>query len=350
MRLLVTGGAGFIGSNFVRYWVVEHPEDVVVVLDALTYAGNRSSLVPLEETAGVGFVVGDIADQKLVEGVLRAERITTIVNFAAESHNSVAVIDPARFFRTNVLGTQALCDAARRVGVDRFHHISTCEVYGDLALDSDESFTELSPYRPRTPYNASKAGSDHVVRCYGETFGLPVTISNCCNNYGPYQFPEKVIPLFATRALAGESLPLYASTANRREWLHVDDHCRAVDAVLRRGRSGETYNVGSGFEASIEQVADGVLAVLGAPASLKTIVPDRPGHDRRYLLDSSKIRDELGWSATVDFASGLAATVDWYRVNEAWWRPLIGRSPVVEGSWGAAPPAPGESAAPTKKR
>ncbi len=350
MRLLVTGGAGFIGSNFVRYWAGEHPEDSVVVLDALTYAGNRSSLEPLEETAGVGFVHGDIADQNLVEGVLRTERITTIVNFAAESHNSLAVLDPARFFRTNVLGTQALCDAARRVGVERFHHISTCEVYGDLALDSDESFTEESPYRPRTPYNASKAGSDHVVRCYGETFGLPVTISNCCNNYGPYQFPEKVIPLFATRALGGEPLPLYASVRNRREWLHVDDHCRAVDAVLRRGKPGETYNVGSGFEASIEEVADGVLAAAGAPASLKTIVPDRPGHDRRYLLDSSKVRAKLGWSATVDFASGLAATVAWYRANEAWWRPLIGRSPVVEGSWEAAPLASDAPATPPERR
>jgi dTDP-glucose 4,6-dehydratase len=348
MRLLVTGGAGFIGSNFVRYWVTEHPEDSVVVLDALTYAGNRSSLEPLEETAGVGFVVGDIADQPLVESVLRAEQITAIVNFAAESHNSLAVIDPARFFRTNVLGTQALLDAARRVGVERFHHISTCEVYGDLALDSREAFTERSPYRPRTPYNASKAGSDHVVRCYGETFGLPVTISNCCNNYGAYQFPEKVIPLFVTRALEGQSLPLYASTQNRREWLHVVDHCRAIDAVIRRGVVGETYNVGSGFEASIEDVADAVLAAVGAPASLKTIVPDRPGHDRRYLLDSSKIREELGWSTTVEFAAGLAATVEWYRANEAWWRPLIGRSPVVEGSWGAVPLA--GAAAPSAKR
>ncbi len=350
MRLLVTGGAGFIGSNFVRYWVGEHPEDSVVVLDALTYAGNRSSLEPLEERAGVGFVHGDIADQALVEGVLRAERITTIVNFAAESHNSLAVLDPARFFRTNVLGTQALCDAARRVGVERFHHISTCEVYGDLALDSDESFTEESPYRPRTPYNASKAASDHVVRCYGATFGLPVTISNCCNNYGPYQFPEKVIPLFATRALGGEPLPLYASVMNRREWLHVDEHCRADDAVLRLGEPGDTYNVGSGFEASIEEVADGVLAAAGAPATLKTIVPARPRHDRRYLLDSSKIRAKLGWSATVDFASGLAATVEWYRANEAWWRPLIGRSPVVEGSWEAAPLASGAPANPPDGR
>jgi dTDP-glucose 4,6-dehydratase len=335
VRLLVTGGAGFIGSNFVRYWVGEHPDDVVVVLDALTYAGNRASLEPLEKTHGVRFVHGDIGDQELVESLLRSAEITTIVNFAAESHNSLAVLDPARFFRTNVMGTQALCEAARRVRVERFHHISTCEVYGDLPLDSPDSFSEESPYRPRTPYNASKAGSDHVVRAYGETFALPVTITNCCNNYGPYQFPEKVIPLFLTRALDGEPLPLYQTTENRREWLFVLDHCRAIEAVLERGRVGETYNVGSGFEASIDEVADAVLAASGAPATLKTIVPDRPGHDRRYLLDSSKIRTELGWSAETEFKEGLADTVSWYRENESWWRPLLERSPVDERGWSA---------------
>jgi dTDP-glucose 4,6-dehydratase len=333
MRLLVTGGAGFIGSNFSRYWTKAHPDDGVVVLDVLTYAGNRDSLADLETAGAVTFVHGDIGDQPFVEETLKSYGIDTIVNFAAESHNSLAVLDPARFFRTNVLGTQALCDAARKVGVARFHHISTCEVYGDLALDSDESFTEESPYRPRTPYNASKAGSDHVVRAYSETFELPVTITNCCNNYGPYQFPEKVIPVFATRALLGQSLPLYQSTENRREWLHVDDHCRAVEAVLERGRVGETYHVGSGREASIAEIADAVLAAAGQPESLKTIVPDRPGHDRRYLLDSSKIRRELGWEALVPFESGLEATVDWYRENRAWWEPLIGRSPVVEDGW-----------------
>jgi dTDP-glucose 4,6-dehydratase len=221
--------------------------------------------------------------------------------------------------------------------VGRFHHISTCEVYGDLALDSDESFHEDSPYRPRTPYNASKAGADHVVRSYIETFGLQATITNCCNNYGPYQFPEKVIPLFSTRALNGETLPLYASTKNRREWLHVEDHCRAIELVLEKGVIGETYNVGSGDEASIEEIADGVLAAAGQPESLKTIVPDRPGHDRRYLLDSTKIRTELGWAPTVGFETGLTATVGWYRDNRPWWEPLIGRSPVVEASWAELP-------------
>ena len=339
MRLLITGGAGFIGSNFVRFWADRHPEDELVVLDVLTYAGDRRSLAGLESSGRVVFVHGDICDQPLVESALSEHRIETIVHFAAESHNSLAILDPARFFRTNVLGTQSLCDAARRVGTARFHHISTCEVYGDLALDSEESFNEDSPYRPRTPYNASKAGADHVVRCYIETFGLQATITNCCNNYGPYQFPEKVIPLFSTRALEGESLPLYASTKNRREWLHVDDHCRAIELVLSDGVIGETYNVGSGIEASIEEIADGVLAAAGRPGSLKTIVPDRPGHDRRYLLDSTKLRTELGWEPVVEFDAGLAATVGWYRDNRAWWEPLIGRSPVAEASWSSAPAA-----------
>jgi dTDP-glucose 4,6-dehydratase len=337
MRLLITGGAGFIGSNFVRYWAQHHPDDQLVVLDALTYAGDRRSIAELESSGRVVFVHGDICDQALVESTLGGHSTETIVHFAAESHNSLAILDPARFFRTNVLGTQSLCDAARRVGVARFHHISTCEVYGDLALDSNESFNEDSPYRPRTPYNASKAGADHVVRSYIETFGLRATITNCCNNYGPFQFPEKVIPLFSTRALEGETLPLYASTKNRREWLHVDDHCRAIELVLTDGVIGETYNVGSGDEASIEDIADGVLQAAGKPESLKTIVPDRPGHDRRYLLDSTKIRTELGWSPTVEFGSGLAATVGWYRDNRSWWEPLIGRSPVVEASWSSAP-------------
>jgi dTDP-glucose 4,6-dehydratase len=337
MRTLVTGGAGFIGSNFVRYWAERHPGDDVVVLDALTYAGNLANLSPLVEDGRVTFVRGDIANQELVEHLLGANRVDVIVNFAAESHNSLAVLDPARFYRTNVLGTQALCDAARRVGVERFHHISTCEVYGDLDLDSDESFHEDSPYRPRTPYNASKAGSDHVVRSYVETFELPATITNCCNNYGPYQFPEKVIPLFTTRALQDQRLPVYESSANRREWLHVDDHCRAIDLVLGKGIVGETYHVGSGREASVAEIAAAVLETTGKPDSLIEVVPDRPGHDRRYLLDSTKIRSQLGWAPEVPFEEGLAATVRWYGENDAWWRPLLGRSPVVEGAWEGAP-------------
>jgi dTDP-glucose 4,6-dehydratase len=331
VKLLVTGGAGFIGSNFVRYWVEHHPDDVVVAYDALTYAGNRASLDDLE--GRYEWVHGDIGDQDAAEAALRGHSVDVVVNFAAESHNSLAVVDPGRFFQTNVLGTQTLLEACRQVGVGRFHHISTCEVYGDLALDADEAFTEDSPYRPRTPYNASKAGADHAVRAYHETYGLPVTITNCANNYGPYQFPEKVVPLFTTLALDDQPLPMYASTENRREWIHVIDHCRAVERVLEAGKVGETYHVGSGVEASIEQIADRVLAALGKPSSLKTIVPDRPGHDRRYLLDAGKIRRELGWQAAVGFDEGMAETVTWYAANRAWWEPLRNRAPVVESAW-----------------
>jgi len=331
MRLLVTGGAGFIGSNFVRYWSEQHPDDHVVAYDVLTYAGNLPNLDDVADRTT--FVRGDICDLDAAMAAITEQGIDTIVNFAAESHNSLAILGPGLFFRTNVLGTQTMLEAARRNGIARFHHISTCEVYGDLDLDTDERFTEESPYRPRTPYNASKAGADHAVRAYFETFSLPVTITNCCNNYGPYQFPEKVIPLFTTHALDDEPLPLYASTQNRREWLHVVDHCRAIEAVLERGRLGETYNVGSGVEASIEEIADLVLGALGKPSSLKKIVPDRPGHDRRYLLDSTKIRTELGWDAEVPFAEGLAETVAWYAEHRGWWEPLRDRAPVVEAGW-----------------
>jgi dTDP-glucose 4,6-dehydratase len=331
MRLLVTGGAGFIGSNFVHYWLEHHPDDHVVVYDLLTYAGNRVSLAPVEER--IVFVQGDIADLELATKVLADEGVDTIVNFAAESHNSLAVHDPGLFARTNVLGTQLLLEAARRAEVQRFHHISTCEVFGDLALDSDEVFSEESPYRPRTPYNASKAAADHYVRAYHETFGVPVTITNCSNNYGPFQFPEKVVPLFITNALDDRPLPMYASTHHKREWLHVVDHCSAIDLVLRRGRIGETYNVGSGLEATIEEIADLVLGLTGKSPALKSIVPDRPGHDRRYLLDATKIQDELGWAPAHEWERGLAETVEWYATNRDWWEPLKERAPVEETAW-----------------
>jgi dTDP-glucose 4,6-dehydratase len=331
MRLLVTGGAGFIGSNFVHYWLERHPADQMVVYDLLTYAGNRANLASVEDE--IVFVHGDICDRELAETTLRENEIDVVVNFAAESHNSLAVVDPTRFFRTNVLGTQTLLDASRATRVERFHHVSTCEVYGDLALDTEEVFTEDSPYRPRTPYNASKAGADHAVRAYHETFGLPITITNCSNNYGPYQFPEKVIPLFTTNALDDEPLPMYASTQNKREWLHVLDHCEAIELVLREGRPGETYNVGSGLEATIEEIADRVLELTGKPSSLKKIVPDRPGHDRRYLLDASKIHDELGWTSSRGWEDGLAETVSWYEANRGWWEPLKARAPVEETAW-----------------
>ncbi len=331
MRLLVTGGAGFIGSNFVHYWLERHPGDELVVYDLLTYAGNRENLAAVEDR--IAFVQGDICERELAEATLREHGTECVVNFAAESHNSLAVVDPTRFFRTNVLGTQTLLEASRAAGVERFHHVSTCEVYGDLALDSDEVFTEESPYRPRTPYNASKAGADHAVRAYFETFGLPVTITNCSNNYGPFQFPEKVIPLFTTNALDDEPLPMYASTQNKREWLHVLDHCEAIDLVLHDGRAGETYNVGSAVEATIEEIADRVLELAGKPASLKTIVPDRPGHDRRYLLDSTRISAELGWKPSRGFDDGLAETVAWYAGNRDWWEPLKARALVEESAW-----------------
>lgn len=329
MNLLVTGGAGFIGSNFVRYWVDAHPDDHVVALDALTYAGVRENV---DSLPGVTFVHADIGDTDALTQVLEANQVDAIVNFAAESHNSLAIVDPARFFRTNVLGTQGLCEAAKRVGVARFHHVSTCEVYGDLDLDTDEMFTEESAYRPRTPYNASKAGGDHVVRAYHETWDLPITITNCANNYGTLQFPEKVIPFFTTLALQDQPLPLYASTDNRREWIHAIDHCRAIDLILERGRIGETYHVGTGVEKSVMEIADTILEHLGKPDTLKTIVPDRPGHDRRYVLDWSKIQAELGWEPTISWEQGIAETIDWYAANQAWWEPLRDRAPVVEST------------------
>jgi len=337
MRVLVTGGAGFIGSNFIRYWLERYPDDAVVNLDALTYAGNLASVADVAKAHGqrYRFVRGDIGNVDLVEHVLTDQRIDAVINFAAESHNSRALLDPGAFLRTNVLGTQGLMEACRRAKTPRVHHVSTCEVFGDLPLDSPDSFCEEHPYRPRTPYNAAKAGGDLVVRSYQETFGLPVTISTCANNLGPYQFPEKVIPLFITNAIDDRPLPLYRSSANRREWLYVSDHCTAIDLILKEGRIGELYNIGSGVEQSVEQITDSVLALLHKPASLKTYVPDRPGLDRRYLLNSGKIRRELGWRPAVDFAEGMRRTVEWYVANEAWWRPLQRRLAVEESGWGS---------------
>lgn len=335
MRLLVTGAAGFIGSNFVRYWLHENPGDFIVALDLLTYAGNEENLADISKEA-CQFVQGDICDGDLMLQLLRDHRIDCVVNFAAESHNSFAIINPGAFFRTNVLGTQTLLDAARHAGTARFHHISTCEVYGDLALDSDQAFFEDSPYRPRTPYNASKAGGDHAVRSWFETFNLPVTISNCCNNYGPYQYPEKLIPLFATLAMDDQPLPLYESAENKREWIHVDDHCRAIESIIKDGKPGETYNVGTGLEASVNEIADTILNLLGKGSELKTTVPDRPGHDRRYLLNSDKIARDLGWQPRIDFKTGMEKTIQWYRDNRDWWLPLRDKAPVVESGWKSA--------------
>jgi dTDP-glucose 4,6-dehydratase len=321
MKLLVTGGAGFIGSHFVRYWLSAHPNDEVVNVDLLTYAGDRGSIADVEDTYRdrYWFVQADISDAAMMSEALLRHRPQVVVNIAAESHNSRALLNPSAFVRTNILGTQTLLEAARHARVERFHQVSTCEVYGDLPLDSDDSFKEDSPYRPRTPYSASKAGADHLVRAYFSTFGLPITISVCANNYGPYQFPEKVIPLFVTNALDDTALPLYRHSENRREWIHVDDHCRALGLILENGRIGETYNVGSGDERSIDQIADLVLAALGKPKTLKTYVADRPGHDRQFLLDHSKISRELGWAPQVSFDQGLVATVQWLSEHRAWW-------------------------------
>lgn len=342
MLLLVTGGAGFIGSNFVRYWLDRYGEDRVLNVDLLTYAGDRASLADVEQRhrERYRFVRADIADRAAIREVVNDARPDAIVNFAAESHNSRAVVDPTAFTRTNALGTHLLLEAAREARVQRFHHISTCEVYGDLPLDSHERFTEDSPYRPRTPYNASKAAADLIVRATFTTFGAPVTISNCANNYGPFQHPEKVIALFTTNALDDLPLPLYRHSENRREWLHVDDHCRAIDLVIRRGRAGETYNVGSGEERSVEQLGDEILAILDKPRTLKRYVEDRPGHDRRYLLDHAKIERELGWRPEIRFDDGLRTTVAWYRDHRGWWAPKKARlaDELDETRWAAARP------------
>jgi len=345
MRLLVTGGAGFIGSNFVRYWVEQHPEDHVVVYDVLTYAGNRPNLSDVEDR--IVFVQGDICDGPQAEKTLRDEDIDTIVHFAAESHNSLAVLDPGLFFRTNVVGTQTLLEAARQVGVDRFHHISTCEVYGDLALDTDEVFTESSPYRPRTPYNASKAGADHAVRAYGETYELPVTITNCSNNYGPFQFPEKLIPLTLINILKGKPLPVYGDGLQVRDWLHVTDHCEAISLALTTGKPGEVYNIGGNSETTNIEIVRTLCALvdetLAAREDLRKAFPsspaangkqatdlivhvrDRPGHDRRYAINYTKAQRELGYAPARDLAGGLRATLDWYLDNTPWWKALLGR-------------------------
>lgn len=335
--LMVTGGAGFIGSNFIRYWLRTYPDDRVVNYDLLTYAGNLPSVADVaeQEADRYAFVQGDIGDYDLALATMREHKPDYVVNFAAESHNSRAVLHPEAFFQTNCVGTVQLMKAARDAEVPRFHHISTCEVYGDLALDSDEMFREDSPFQPKTPYNASKAAGDMAVKTFHLTFGLPVTISNCANNYGPFQFPEKVIPRFAVLALQGEKMTLYKTSQNKREWLHVDDHCTAIDLILKQGRVGEIYNVGSGLEIDVEGIADRILDVLGLDASYKTYVPDRPSHDRRYLLDSGKLRKELGWAPEVDFEEGFRATIHWYRDNPGWWEPLMKRAEEIdEGKWG----------------
>ncbi|MCX6740456.1 MAG: dTDP-glucose 4,6-dehydratase [Candidatus Parcubacteria bacterium] len=325
MKLLITGGAGFIGSNFIRYWLANYPDDQIVNLDILTYAGNLDNLKDIENNPNYKFVKADIGDLERNKKLFNDEKINVVVNFAAESHNGRAMVEPDIFVKTNVLGTQMLLEAAKDAGVDRFHHISTCEVFGDLALEEKRSFKEEDPYMPKTPYNASKAGANHEVMAYYHTFKLPITISHCANNYGPYQFPEKVIPRFVTNALQDQELPLFKSSQNRREWLHTLDHCKAIDLIIKKGKVGEAYNIGSGVEKSVEEIAAAVLRRLNKPETLKVYVEDRPGHDRRYLLDTTKIRAELGWQPEIEFEAGIDQVVDWYVKNESWWRPLLGK-------------------------
>lgn len=320
MKILVTGGAGFIGSNFVHYWLKAHPDDKIVNYDSLTYAGNLHNLSDVETNPNYTFVKGDIGDYETARAAL--EGVDVVVNFAAESHNDRAEADPGVFVKTNVLGTQILLAAARDAKVQRFHHISTCEVFGDLELDEQRSFKESDGFKPKTPYNAAKAAGNHIVMAYYHTFKLPITISHCCNNYGPYQFPEKVIPTFTVAALEDKPLTIFKSSQNRREWIHVDDHNRAVDFILQKGKIGETYNVGTGVEKSVEEIADLVLNTLGKPDSLKTYIPDRLQHDKRYLLDSTKLRSELGWQPQVEFKDGIKQTILWYQNNPEWWQKI----------------------------
>ena len=350
-NILVTGGAGFIGANFVHHWRKVEPADSIIVLDALTYAGNQANLDGLD---GIELVIGDICDTSLVTDLLRDHCVDTIVHFAAESHVDRSITGPDLFVTTNVVGTHSLLKAAKSIWLDkgtgrshRFHHISTDEVYGSLELD-DPAFSEDTPYSPNSPYSASKAGSDHLVRAYHHTYKLETTTSNCSNNYGPFQFPEKLIPLFTLNALNGRELPIYGDGLNVRDWLHVEDHCRAIELILRKGRAGETYNVGGGQELPNIQVVDEICRCIdqafatnpdlahrfrNAPAAqgretaeLKTFVEDRKGHDRRYAIDESKIRDELGYSPARDFSQGFAETLSWYLAHEEWWAPLLQRA------------------------
>ncbi|HWP95051.1 MAG TPA: dTDP-glucose 4,6-dehydratase [Gammaproteobacteria bacterium] len=352
--LLVTGGAGFIGANFVHHWIRQYPQDRVIVLDALTYAGNLLNLEPVKAHAGLRFVHGDICDEPLVRRLFAEERIDTVVHFAAESHVDRSITDPDAFLRTNVMGTHVLLKAAKHAWLEnaawngpcRFHHVSTDEVYGSLG-PQDPAFTEETPYAPNSPYSASKAASDHLVRAYHHTYGLPVTISNCSNNYGPYQFPEKLIPVILLNALAGKPLPIYGDGQNVRDWLYVEDHCRAIERILTAGKAGETYNVGGKCERTNLDLVTTICRLLDERVprsggaryeSLITFVPDRPGHDRRYAIDTTKIERTLGWRPLETLESGLRRTVHWYLDNAAWCESCRARGANQErlGLWQAA--------------
>ena len=323
-KMLVTGGAGFIGGNFVHYMVDKYPNYMIVNLDALTYAGNLETCQPVEGKPNYKFVKGDIADREFIFDLFEKEKFDVVVNFAAESHVDRSVKDPEIFINTNVLGTQVLMDASRAYGVERYHQVSTDEVYGDLPLDRpDLFFTEETPLHTSSPYSASKASADLLVFAYHRTFGLPITISRCSNNYGPYHFPEKLIPLTISRALNDEKLPVYGNGGNVRDWLHVYDHCAAIDLILHKGRVGEVYNVGGHNERTNLEVVRTILKALGKSEDLITYVTDRPGHDLRYAIDPQKLENELGWKPTYNFDTGIAQTIQWYLDNKQWWENII---------------------------
>ncbi|MDO8581644.1 MAG: dTDP-glucose 4,6-dehydratase [bacterium] len=321
MKILVTGGAGFIGSNFIRYWLAKHPDDAIVNLDKLTYAGNLENLKDIVDNNRYTFVKADICDADAVDRAMQG--VDTVVHFAAESHVDRSIMDAAPFVMTNVVGTQVLLDAAMRHHVTRFHHVSTDEVFGSLELDAEEKFNETTRYNPRSPYSASKAGSDHLVRAAFYTHGLPITITNTENNYGPYLFPEKFLSLAITNLLEGKKIPMYGDGKYVRDWLYVEDHCRGIDLVLQKGKPGETYCIG-GLTQDLNnlEVAQKLLAILGKGEEAIEFVKDRPGHDRRYAVDWSKARRELGYEPLYYFDTYLAKTVQWYKDNEAWWKPI----------------------------
>ena len=323
-KLLVTGGAGFIGANFIYYELAHHPADQILCLDSLTYAGNITTLKEAMKAPGMRFVRADITDRETVFRLFDSYRPDVVVNFAAESHVDRSIRDPGVFLQTNIMGTQILMDACLHYGAQRFHQVSTDEVYGDLPLDRpDLLFVESTPLRASSPYSASKAAADLLVGAYVRTFQLPATISRCSNNYGPYQFPEKLIPLMIARAMAHQPLPVYGKGVNIRDWLYVEDHCAAVDSIIRRGKAGEIYNIGGHNERSNLDVVKTILRELGEPESLITFVADRPGHDLRYAIDPEKIRRELGWQPATSFQDGIRATVQWYRNHQDWWQEIL---------------------------
>ncbi|MDR3294755.1 MAG: dTDP-glucose 4,6-dehydratase [Clostridiales Family XIII bacterium] len=324
MKLLVTGGAGFIGGNFIHYMQRAHPGYEIICIDALTYAGNMETLGGALSHPGFRFVKGDVADREAVFALFESERPDIVVNFAAESHVDRSIDSPDVFLRTNIMGTGALLDASRQYPVRRFHQVSTDEVYGDLPLDRpDLFFTEETPLHTSSPYSASKAAADLLAQSYFRTFGLPVTISRCSNNYGPYQFPEKLIPLMFVNALAGKPLPVYGKGENVRDWLYVEDHCEAIDLILHKGRDGEVYNIGGHNERTNLEVVKAILAELGKDESLISYVTDRLGHDLRYAIDPRKIGEELGWAPHTAFEEGIRRTIRWYKDNRAWWEDIM---------------------------